>query len=285
MIRFSIHRKAISLHAAPFAVSLALVIGLVASVEYAAGDALENMAFPLIVGTGEKIVDESGRDLIGSYSLDPSECDLVQILWATNGIFAPNADGTPNAENPVMMSSYISSETCYGLESPSLFSATIPDGGRINASSPFFVRVYNAPTCQAATFYGDSALVSNNTASTINRIIVSIPATSLAIDPEYAALLDSDGDGMTDADEILAGTDRLNPQSLLSVQFSSQNSEMLQWQAVPGKVYEVECNEGSLINPVWTVVTVVTATTDSVQLAFPNDPEVQHAYYRIHLIQ
>ncbi len=250
----------------------------------AAADALDNMMIPLIIGSNGKILDELGNELVGSYSLDPSECDLVQILWATNGIYPPNTDGAPHQDNPVMMVSYIGSETCYGVENPSLFSATIDGGGKIPSSSPFFVRVFNAPTCQDATYYGDSIILSNNSASTINRIIVSIPATSQAVDPGASSLVDSDGDGMSDTHELLAGTDRFNASSVLSVQLDYADGQVLKWLAVPGKVYAVERNTVSLLNPVWEPVTVVTASTEAVELTFPDDPNAQQIYYRIRLV-
>ena len=249
-----------------------------------AADALDNMMIPLIIGSNGKILDESGNELVGSYSLEPSACDLVQILWATNGIYPPNTDGTPHQDNPVMMASYIGSETCYGVDNPSLFSATIDGGGKIPSSSPFFVRVFNAPTCQEATYYGDSIILSNNSASTINRIIVSIPSTSQAVDPEAASLVDSDGDGMSDTQELLAGTDRFNASSVLSVQLDFADGQVLKWLAVPGKVYAVERNTVSLMNPVWEPVTVVTASTEVVELSFPDDPNAQQIYYRIRLV-
>lgn len=52
---------------------------------------------------------------------------------------------------------------------------------------------------------------------------------------------DSDLDGMSDADEIVAGTDPANPASVLRIQRVGNDSNMLTitWSSIPGKRYRV----------------------------------------------
>ena len=65
---------------------------------------------------------------------------------------------------------------------------------------------------------------------------------------------DADGDGMSNLQEFLAGTDPINPASILRVQIqaqvSSPNNVMLNWPAVPGKNYRVQFKD-NLNDAVW----------------------------------
>ena len=78
-------------------------------------------------------------------------------------------------------------------------------------------------------------------------------ATGLAGDLSRA-LDDADGDGMTNLEEFLAGTDPLDDASALRLQISvvvsPERSVVLNWLAVPGKSYRVQF-KNSLNEPAW----------------------------------
>lgn len=65
---------------------------------------------------------------------------------------------------------------------------------------------------------------------------------------------DADGDGMSNLQEYLAGTDPTNPSSVLAVHISppsvAGNAATLTWPAVPGRSYQVQSTD-NLDNPVW----------------------------------
>jgi Tol biopolymer transport system component len=68
---------------------------------------------------------------------------------------------------------------------------------------------------------------------------------------------DADGDGMSNLQEFLAGTDPTNPASVLrlqiGVQVSTPNNVMLNWPTVPGKNYRVQFKD-NLNDAVWSEV-------------------------------
>lgn len=84
-------------------------------------------------------------------------------------------------------------------------------------------------------------------------------------------LLDTDGDGMSDGGEGVAGTDATDQAStlrLLTPVLESASTVRLEWASVPGKIYVVET--GSQFGPaIWQDAATVTAasTTESVRIA------------------
>lgn len=86
-----------------------------------------------------------------------------------------------------------------------------------------------------------------------------------------AAPIDSDGDGMSDAAEALAGTDPLDPKSNLHIESllkSVTGGMTLSWASVPGITYQV-LSRGSLEDSNWTIASpTITATGNSTAWSF-----------------
>lgn len=238
------------------------------------------MYTPIHIGTAQAIVDEFGTNLQGDAMADPAQCDLVQVLWASNlVIYPPGYDGSPDPNNaPVARgSTWIGNLTARGLVQPGFFSVSLADGESMN-NGKVFVRAFNGPTLAEASFYGDSVVKTVQYGSTpIVNIFVDISATTNPIDPRdfdsdglhnsweksYGTDendADTDGDGMIDGHEIRAATRPLDPTSLLLVrEYSGEGVTIavtnimgdptfltiladttVAWPSVPGKQYQVE---------------------------------------------
>ncbi|MGZ4964505.1 MAG: hypothetical protein ACXWC8_18265, partial [Limisphaerales bacterium] len=94
---------------------------------------------------------------------------------------------------------------------------------------------------------------------------------------------DTDGDGMTDLQEFLAGTNPTNNDSVLRclAVTSSQGGATIYWSAVPGRTYRVEYKT-SVDDPIWT--TLIDSTTAIISTASAIDPDPSlnsQRFYRV----
>ena len=238
---------------------------------------------PFSIGTPNPVTDEFGTNLQGSAMGPASASDLVQVLWATNGIEPPDFYGTPSPNNPPVDggASHVGSLTAPDLVNAGLFSVSLVDPRPPN-NSKIFVRVFNAPKRRDATFYADSQVL---TVRDNNLLLLNMHATTNAIDPRdndndhlnnsWEKSLgtdpnnpDCDGDGMLDGDEFKAGTGILDANSVfVAVQITpdAAGNAAVAWDSVVGKSYQIECMNGPWADPVcYTNVSDVITATDVV---------------------
>jgi hypothetical protein len=227
--------------------------------------ALGNPMVAQSVGVNQAIVNEFGRPLKGTdsaaslFGLAEVEGDLIQVLQATDGkIYPPSANGQPDPRNVVIKTTRIGRGVVPATVENGMFGATLSP--RPGGNSKIFVRVFNAPSQEAASFYGDSQLFTVK--SFANEVFMAnIASTSQPLDSadddqdglnnswekSYGSnprSADSDGDGQTDGEEIVAGTDLLDAESafvVAKVQLQG-GSVQLSWNAVAGQTYVVERN-------------------------------------------
>ena len=126
-----------------------------------------------------------------------------------------------------------------------------------------------------------TASTTAGTVHTVTATTGSLTGTSGTITTD--ADVDTDGDGYTNAQEIIAGTDPNNPASALritAVRGVGSNVEV-DFTAVSGKTYKVE-NKAALSDATWTQITEVTsATTESLTTVVANGVTGNSQFYRI----
>ena len=93
---------------------------------------------------------------------------------------------------------------------------------------------------------------------------------------------DADGDGRTNLEEYLAGTDPRNRDSRLSATFARQAANgLVQFGAVTGRRYSVECKQDlQLLNP-WQVICTDLQGAGPLGVIITNPFTVQHRFYRV----
>jgi len=125
-----------------------------------------------VVSVENRLMDEFGSPLLGTdpsasyFGITPVEGDLVHIYTANSGHFPPEANGTANPLNVMVKETQIGLGVMPTDPNPGKFNCIIsprPSGG-----VEIFVRVFNAPTLEEASFYMDSQTF---TVSSMSKIV------------------------------------------------------------------------------------------------------------------
>ncbi len=256
---------------------------------------------PLHIGAMGEILDEFGRPLEGTAN-QPG--DLVEILRVTGeAVESPDIDGEPTAGNEVIVTTRIGHLAPANKAKPAIFGLSVSGDERPSDGEQIFVRVFNAPDKESATFYGDSKVFSVD----FNKEFpVYIEATDKPLDANdddadglnnsfeqsmgtNPGAKDTDGDGMMDGAEQRAGTDALDRDSLLAIdRIIPQGADaVVVWDAVPDARYQLEYSADDLTDsPTFTDVgPVVTATDSEAQLLVENGMDTLRGHYRVRLVE
>ena len=243
-------------------------LGLAALVSLAAvarSSGQGGVTLPLLFGNTIPIVDEWGNNLRGSSTAGTGA--LVQIYRITSGsVEAPNTDGTPQPNNVPLPggTAFIGHMVGSHLPDSGLFAISIPVN-QPPIGTRLFIRVFNRPTIAESSFYCDSA---EFTITSTDTYIIEFPSADVPLDTTDPSGIgfhnswqkslgpdpyntDSDGDGMTDFEEWLAGTNPFDPTSVLRIEEfvpTAAGEQDLVWQSVAGRCYVIEFSDDLLLD-------------------------------------
>ena len=275
-----------------FIIASGLVL-LMAPAGYSQG-ALET---PLHINARDVILDEFGEVLRGNAT---APGDLVQVLRADDGvIFPPAVDGRPHSSNPLMDrgTAGIGKFMPLSQTRPGKFGLSLGGLARPVESTKLFIRVFNAPTLAEASFYADSELL---TVKGNSVLMAGIGRTTNALDKadddgdglnnswekSYESdpgNADTDGDGMLDGDEHLAGTSPTDEGSEFVVARISRGR--LSWKSALGRRYQIQRADaagGEYVN----IGDVVDAdpVLDETEIDIPDGAGSGMGFYRVKLV-
>lgn len=269
---------------------------------------------PLSFAVTNPVLNEFGQVLAGTPSVAPLfgiphvEGALVQVLDVTAGVFPPDTNGVPHPSNIVVATYRIGEGVDPFLPESGLVSGTIASYDRGGSATRYIMlRVFNKPTLEESSFYGNSQTFKvpvfgepygtffANVGATTNQLDASDAdgdglsrswEKSYGSDPENP---DTDGDGMMDGHEARAGTNPVDVNSLLlmvHLEPTEENDLMVSWDAVPGKVYQVQYVESLEEDAEFVDIGAPVAANGPVaSLLIPNGLDHPQRIYRVKLVE
>jgi len=183
----------------------------------------------------------------------------VQFLEVNSQIYPPDTNGVPHVNNPIIGTAFVGQGVDPGLVGLFSVSIPLPDGVIV-------ARIFNGNTIENSSFYADSQAFTPNGPEWFIPVFggTTNPLDSADNDSDglnnswekslgsNSALADSDGDGISDLHEFLAGTGLNDDSSFLALSGlvpQPGGSLMVQWEAVSGKRYQLQGSHLNLIDP------------------------------------
>jgi hypothetical protein len=173
---------------------------------------------------------------VATWTTAPFEAQYLKLYDVTP---PPSVTGTPTIS---------SSMTANGTTTVSWSAVTDPEG----PTPTYRVTASNGSTFETSStsvsFPGLTPGTYTFTVTALNPNDPSKTSTPSSPSPSVRSLSstgDEDGDGQTNADELIAGTDPLNANSRFAIEtiIATSNETTLTWTAVPGRTYTVQACE------------------------------------------
>ncbi|HMP76171.1 MAG TPA: hypothetical protein PKE12_07745 [Kiritimatiellia bacterium] len=287
--------------------------GLLGAACWIAGHAY-GLQVPLHFSITNTVLNEFGQVLPGSSVQAPAfnqpyvEGALVQVLNVSGGTLPPDTNGVPHPSNAILLQTRIGEGIDPKQATSGRSSGSITALNRSSSSTGIFikVRVFNKPTLEESSFYGESQAFNVPTYDTApyDVFLASVSATTNELDTtdhdgdglsrswekSYGtdpAKADTDDDGMIDGHEIRAGTDATDPDSLLIVVHltpGNGNDLQLSWDTVPGKAYQLQMMEAMTNGAFFADIEApVTATGMVTSIVVPDGLLNPQSLYRVRL--
>ncbi|HEX5219546.1 MAG TPA: thrombospondin type 3 repeat-containing protein, partial [Verrucomicrobiae bacterium] len=193
-------------------------------------------------------------------------------------INSPSTDGGIHVLNSNVV---FAIQSCFSTSlgtNPNLFSLHI--NGTLQPRSNYIILASGCGLGLRSLYYNwNSHVIGTNT-------ITVTYSNSLVLSDTHAMVVartgDSDGDGMNDYSEILAGTNPLDANSVLRITELANGNQLVVWDSVPGRNYQVLATT-NLFQPMQVISPVVQASSSS-SFYFDNTPDATNKFYRVRVL-
>lgn len=235
---------------------------------------------PLYVGNINPVFD--------NYNRVSRDGNLIEIRTSVDGIIRPpDTNGVSHYKNPLLKSSFVGINA---MPKIGLFCEVFPN--RIGASY-VFGRIFNSRSIKTSTFYCDSQIyqIDPKASSLVFSFSKAVPLNPFDDDEDglnnswemelgtYGYnTSDFDGDGVSDLNEMIAGTDPSDKSSVFKI--ISCDSSHIKWSSVPLKTYRIQATD-NLLAPFSNIFDCITASTNDLELIKTLSDTNSRKFYRI----